>query len=114
MGRGQLSKLIAWVGDSAYSHAAMVIGNGELIEAATKGVRHASLAERTRMVAAFAADVGAALTTVPDLGAALQRCAESMDLPAWVARADAALYRAKAEGRNRVCTQAPLAAASRA
>ena len=29
-------------------------------------------------------------------------------------RADAALYRAKAEGRNRVCTQAPLAAASRA
>lgn len=53
MGRGQLSKLIAWVGDSAYSHAAMVIGNGELIEAATKGVRHASLAERTRMVAAF-------------------------------------------------------------
>lgn len=53
MGRGELSKLIAWVGDSAYSHAAMVIGNGELIEAATKGVRHASLAERTRMAAAF-------------------------------------------------------------
>jgi hypothetical protein len=53
MGRGQLSKLIAWVGDSAYSHAAMVIGNGELVEAATKGVRHASLAERAHMVAAF-------------------------------------------------------------
>ncbi|HEY6942147.1 hypothetical protein [Dokdonella sp.] len=53
MGRGQLSKLIAWVGDSGYSHAAMVIGRGELIEAATKGVRHASLAERTHMGAAF-------------------------------------------------------------
>lgn len=53
MGRGELSKLIAWVGDSAYSHAAMVIGHGELIEAATKGVRHAGLAERTRMVTAF-------------------------------------------------------------
>jgi hypothetical protein len=53
MGTGELSKLIAWVGDSAYSHAAMVIGGNQLIEAAASGVRHAGLAERTRMLANF-------------------------------------------------------------
>lgn len=53
MGAGELSRLIAWVGDSRYSHAALVIRGGELIEAAAAGVRHASLAERTRMVRAF-------------------------------------------------------------
>jgi hypothetical protein len=53
MGTGELSKLIAWVGDSAYSHAAMVITGGQLLEAAASGVRHAGLAERTRMTANF-------------------------------------------------------------
>ncbi|MGB0133334.1 hypothetical protein [Dokdonella sp.] len=53
MGTGELSKLIAWVGDSAYSHAAMVIEDAQLIEAAASGVRHASLAERTQMGAHF-------------------------------------------------------------
>jgi hypothetical protein len=53
MGTGELSKLIAWVGDGLYSHAAMVFGGGQLIEAAASGVRHAGLAERTRMIANF-------------------------------------------------------------
>jgi hypothetical protein len=53
MGTGELSKLIAWVGDSAYSHAALVIDNGQLIEAAASGVRHAGLVERTDMRAHF-------------------------------------------------------------
>lgn len=53
MGAGELSKLIAWVGDSRYSHAALVVRGGELVEAAASGVRHAGLAERTRMVRAF-------------------------------------------------------------
>jgi len=53
MGKGELSKLIAWVGDSEYSHAAMVVEGGQLIEAAAAGVRHAGLPERTRMVANF-------------------------------------------------------------
>lgn len=53
MGSGELSKLIAWSGDSAYSHAAMVIEGGQLIEAAAAGVRHAGLVERTRMIANF-------------------------------------------------------------
>ncbi|WP_114238420.1 hypothetical protein [Dyella sp. C9] len=53
MGRGELSRLIAWVGDSAYSHAAVVCAGGELIEAAASGVRHASLAARTTMLENF-------------------------------------------------------------
>ena len=53
MGTGELSRLIAWVGDSAYSHAAMVISRKELLEAAASGVRHAGLDERTRMLANF-------------------------------------------------------------
>ncbi len=85
MGRGELSKLIAWVGDSAYSHAAMVIGHGELIEAATKGVRHASLAERTRMVAAFDyVDVFRPLRPTPR---------DSADIAALLAAADVYLGR---------------------
>ncbi|MEO6689428.1 MAG: hypothetical protein ABIS07_05385 [Dokdonella sp.] len=53
MGAGELSKLIAWSGDSAYSHAAMVIAGGQLIEAAAAGVRHARLGDRTHMLANF-------------------------------------------------------------
>ena len=53
MGAGELSKLIAWSGDSAYSHAAMVIAGKQLIEAAAAGVRHAGLVDRTHMLANF-------------------------------------------------------------
>lgn len=53
MGCGELSKLIAWMGDGAYSHAALVIDQAQLIEAAASGVRHAGLLERTRMLASF-------------------------------------------------------------
>lgn len=53
MGKGELSKLIAWVGDSQYSHAAVVCDDRQLIEAAASGVRLAPLAQRVQMVAAF-------------------------------------------------------------
>ncbi|MHA6203121.1 hypothetical protein ACXU4B_01690 [Dyella soli] len=53
MGRGELSRLIAWVGDSSYSHAAVVFDDTRLIEAAASGVRHAPLAQRATMVADF-------------------------------------------------------------
>lgn len=53
MGAGELSKLIAWVGDSAYSHAALVVDDGQLIEAAASGVRRAGLTARTQMTNAF-------------------------------------------------------------
>jgi hypothetical protein len=53
MGRGELSKLIAWVGDSQYSHAAVVIDETQLMEAAASGVRLASLVQRTAMIANF-------------------------------------------------------------
>ena len=72
MGTGELSKLIAWVGDSAYSHAAMVISGKELLEAAASGVRHASLDERTRMLANFHyIDVFRPLRPAPQDAAAL-------------------------------------------
>jgi len=53
MGRGELSKLIAWVGDSAYSHAAVVYDQAQLMEAAASGVRYAPLAQRITMVENF-------------------------------------------------------------
>jgi hypothetical protein len=46
MGHGPISALIAWCGDSIYSHAALVADNGDLIEAAAKGVRRYALAQR--------------------------------------------------------------------
>jgi hypothetical protein len=46
MGRSQLSMLIAWCGDSIYSHAALVADRGDLIEAAASGVRRYPLAKR--------------------------------------------------------------------
>jgi hypothetical protein len=49
MGRGELSRLIAWVGDSAYSHAAVVYDDTQLIEAAASGVRLATLDQRITM-----------------------------------------------------------------
>lgn len=53
MGRGELSKLIAWVGDSAYSHAAVVYDDTQLMEAAASGVRYAPLQQRITMVQNF-------------------------------------------------------------
>ncbi|RDI98215.1 hypothetical protein DVT68_14160 [Dyella solisilvae] len=53
MGCGELSRLIAWVGDSAYSHTAVVMDGEQLIEAAASGVRLAALADRPGMVANF-------------------------------------------------------------
>lgn len=46
LGHGEISKLIAWCGDSIYSHAAIVADNGDLIEAAAAGVRRYPLAKR--------------------------------------------------------------------
>ncbi|WP_241688262.1 hypothetical protein [Pseudoxanthomonas composti] len=46
LGDGPLSALIAWCGDSVYSHAALVADNGELIEAAASGVRRYPIAQR--------------------------------------------------------------------
>lgn len=46
LGRGELSGLIAWFGDSIHSHAALVADDGDLIEAAAHGVRRYPLAQR--------------------------------------------------------------------
>jgi len=46
LGRGPVSELIAWCGDSIYSHAAIVADQGDLIEAAAKGVRRYPLQQR--------------------------------------------------------------------
>jgi hypothetical protein len=46
LGDGPLSALIAWCGDSIYSHAAVVADNGDLIEAAVSGVRRYAIADR--------------------------------------------------------------------
>jgi hypothetical protein len=46
LGDGPLSALIAWCGDSIYSHAAVVADNGDLIEAAASGVRRYAIADR--------------------------------------------------------------------
>jgi hypothetical protein len=44
MGRCQLSKLIAWASDSKYSHAALMLDDGQLVEAALSGSHIAPLA----------------------------------------------------------------------
>jgi hypothetical protein len=46
LGDGPLSQLIAWCGDSIYSHAALVADGGDLIEASAVGVRRYALAQR--------------------------------------------------------------------
>lgn len=53
LGQGPLSQLIAWCGDSIYSHAALVADGGDLIEASAKGVRRYSLAQRFADVANY-------------------------------------------------------------
>ena len=46
MGDGPLSDLIAWASDGIYSHAAMVVDGGELLEASLAGVRRCPLEKR--------------------------------------------------------------------
>jgi hypothetical protein len=46
MGEGPLSDLIAWASGSRYSHAAIVVDGGDLVEASASGVRRYSLATR--------------------------------------------------------------------
>lgn len=46
MSEGPLSDLIAWASDGAYSHAALVVDGGDVIEASLGGVRRSSLARR--------------------------------------------------------------------
>lgn len=46
LGDGPLSAMIAWCGDSIYSHAAIVADDGMLIEAAPSGVRTVPIARR--------------------------------------------------------------------
>jgi hypothetical protein len=45
-GSGQISALIAWAGDSPFSHAAFVYDDAQISEAAAVGVRHMPLAGR--------------------------------------------------------------------
>ena len=53
MGEGPLSDLIAWASDGIYSHAAIVADAGDLIEAATAGVRRYPIATRLANQANF-------------------------------------------------------------
>lgn len=46
MGRGEISKLIAWASDSGYSHAALVFDPQTVAEAVSVGVRKTDLGER--------------------------------------------------------------------
>lgn len=46
MGDAPISQLIAWCGDSIYSHAALMADDGDLIEASGSGVRRYPLAQR--------------------------------------------------------------------
>lgn len=48
LGRSEISKLIAWAGDSLYSHAFIVFDRNQLIEAAPGGVRLVQIAQRMR------------------------------------------------------------------
>ncbi len=43
---GPVSALIAWAGDSIYSHSALMADNGDLLEASASGVRRYPLAKR--------------------------------------------------------------------
>lgn len=53
MGRSDLSTLIAWVGDSQYSHSAIVTGADEFVEAATAGVVSVALQQRIAATPSF-------------------------------------------------------------
>lgn len=45
-GRGQISSLIAWCGDSIYSHAAVMVDGGDFVEGVGGGARRLPLARR--------------------------------------------------------------------
>jgi hypothetical protein len=49
-GISQVSNLIAWFGDSIYSHAAIMVGGGEFVEAALPQSRLVKLADRLKQV----------------------------------------------------------------
>ena len=51
--RGEISKLVAWAGDSPYSHAAIVYDGDNLREAISKGVVDTPIAERLAMTDKF-------------------------------------------------------------
>lgn len=53
---GDFSTMVAWCGDSIYSHAAMVGRDGNLVEAATQGVAEASLGDRLKSPKAMLVD----------------------------------------------------------
>ena len=53
MGRGEISKLIAWASDSGYSHAALVFDGKTVAEAVSVGVRKTGLAGRSVDAADF-------------------------------------------------------------
>lgn len=46
LGTAPLSELIAWAGDSIYSHASLVTHDAELVEASLSGVRRQALSKR--------------------------------------------------------------------
>lgn len=53
LGDGAISQLIAWCGDSLYSHAALVGDHGELIEVSAEGVCRYPLARRLKDTANY-------------------------------------------------------------
>lgn len=46
MGHGEISKLLAWNGETDYSHASLVVDKGELVEATTSGCKLVPLTTR--------------------------------------------------------------------
>lgn len=46
MGHGEISKLLAWNGETDYSHASLVVDGGELVEATTGGCKLVALTTR--------------------------------------------------------------------
>jgi hypothetical protein len=46
MGHGEISKLLAWNGETDYSHASLVVDRGELVEATTGGCKIVALTTR--------------------------------------------------------------------
>lgn len=88
MGEGPLSELIAWASDGIHSHAAIVADDGDLIEAATAGVRryplHARLVDLAnyRFIDALRFDRGGGQGLEPaDATAVLAKAASLLGTP---------------------------------